>query len=149
MEAALRTAYKTLNGKNPPADFLNLSAIRGFDSVKQAEVDLGAVKLNVAVVSGIVNVKSFIEALQSETKKFDFVEVMACAGGGIGGGGQPVSSMDQAQLKKLRQSALYQEDADQEIRLSCDNPEIKAIYSDFLKKPLGKRSEQFLHVEHI
>ncbi|MDR2887878.1 MAG: [FeFe] hydrogenase, group A [Bacteroidales bacterium] len=148
MEAALRTAYKVINGQNPPADFLSFAPVRGFDSVKQATVDLGKAKLNIAVVSGIVNMKSFIETLKSDPSKFDFVEVMACAGGCIGGGGQPVTAMDAAELKKLRQSALYQQDAGQELRLSCDNPEIKTIYNEFLKKPLGKKSEEFLHVRH-
>jgi ferredoxin hydrogenase len=148
MEAALRTAYKVLNGSNPPADFLELTPLRGFDSVKQATVDLGVAKLNVAVVNGIGKVKSFIEALQNNTQQFDFIEIMACPGGCIGGGGQPApSTMEElANLKPLRMSALYQHDVNQAIRLSCDNPEIKTIYEEFLGEPLGKKSAELLNV---
>ena len=149
MEAALRTAYKWLNDANPPANFLELSPLRGFDSVKQATVDLGNAKLNVAVVNGIGKVKSFIEALQSNTQQFDFIEIMACPGGCIGGGGQPCPpTMEQlANIKPLRMGSLYKHDVEQEIRLSCDNPEIKTIYSEFLGKPLGKKSEKLLHLK--
>ena len=149
MEAALRTAYKVLNGANPPADFLELSPLRGFDSVKQATVDFGAVKLNVAVVHGIGRVKSFIEAIQSGDQQFDFIEVMACAGGCIGGGGQPTTpTMESAAgIKQLRMNALYQHDTRQEIRLSCDNPEITKIYNEFLGEPLSKKSHKLLHVK--
>ena len=149
MEAALRTAYKVINGANPPADFFELSPLRGFDSVKQATVDLGGAKLNVAVVNGIGKVKSFIEALQSNTQQFDFIEIMACAGGCIGGGGQPTTpTMAEAtDVKQLRMGSLYKHDVNQTIRLSCDNPEITKIYSEFLGKPLGKKSEKLLHVK--
>jgi len=148
MEAALRTAYKVLNGANPPANFLEFGPLRGFDSVKQATVDFGAVKLNVAVVNGIGRVKSFVEAIQSGAQQFDFIEVMACAGGCIGGGGQPTTpTMEEAaNIKQLRMNALYQHDTRQEIRLSCDNPEITKIYNEFLGKPLSKKSHKLLHL---
>ena len=149
MEAALRSGYKMLNGVNPPANFLEYSPLRGFDTVKQATADLGSVKLNVAVVNGIGKVKPFIEALQSNNQQFDFIEIMACPGGCIGGGGQPCpSTMEElAHVKKLRMDSLYQYDAGKELRLSCDNSEIKTLYSEFLGKPLGKKSEQLLHVK--
>ncbi|MCL2305936.1 MAG: [FeFe] hydrogenase, group A [Planctomycetaceae bacterium] len=147
MEAVLRTAYKLLNDKNPPADFFDFRPVRGFDSVRQTSVDLGTRKLDVAVVHGIGKARPLLESLQSGTQKFDFVEVMACPGGCIGGGGQPVDfRTDATQLRQLRAAALYQHDARQEVRLSCDNPEIKAIYDEFLGEPLGERSEQLLHV---
>jgi iron only hydrogenase large subunit-like protein len=138
-----------LNGVNPPANLLEFEAIRGFDSVKKATVDLGVTKLNVAVLHGIVNAKPFIEAVQRDTQQFDFIEIMACAGGCIGGGGQPYASTmeDTAKLKQPRMSALYRHDANQEIRLSCDNPDITRIYAEFLGKPLGKRSHKLLHVK--
>jgi len=146
MEAALRSAYKVINGTNPPAGFLELTPVRGFDSVKQATVDLGAVKLNAAVVHGIHNVKSFIE---SGIQQYDLIEVMACLGGCIGGGGQPTTpTMEEAAgVRQLRMSALYQYDTDKELRLSCDNPEITQIYNEFLGKPLGKKSHKLLHVK--
>jgi len=150
MEASLRTAYKLLNDKNPPDEFYELHPVRGFDNLRQASVDLGKCKLNVAVVHGIRNVKSLIEAIQSNEQSFDFVEVMACPGGCIGGGGQPyTSTSDAVSIKQLRLNGLYQQDTQQEIRLSCDNPEIKAIYSEFLGKPLGKKSEELLRVDRV
>ena len=144
MEAALRTAYKVLNGKNPPANFLTLRSVRGMDSVRQASVDLGVRKLNVAVVHGIGKIRPLLETLRTGTRKFDFVEVMACPGGCIGGGGQPVGTG--ANAKQLRLNALYQHDAKREVRLSCDNPEVQTLYEEFLGKPLGERSEKLLHI---
>ena len=149
MEAALRTAYKVLNGTNPPADLFDYTPLRGFESVKQSTVDLGVAKLNVAVVNGIGKVKEFMEALQRNEQQFDFIEVMACPGGCIGGGGQPnaPTMADLAEVKQLRMNALYQHDNNLELRLSIDNPEVKAIYDEFLGKPLGKKSEKLLHVK--
>ena len=146
MEAALRTAYKLLNDKNPPADFFDLRPIRGWESVRHATVDLGKRTLNVAVVHGIGKTRPFIDAIQSGEQKFDFVEVMACPGGCIGGGGQPYPAGDTTFIQQLRLGALFQRDANQEIRLSCDNPQIKAVYGEFLGEPLGKKSEALLHV---
>jgi len=147
MEAALRMAYKLSNDKNPPDEFFDLRPVRGLDGVRQANVDLGKRKLNVAVVNGIGGARPFIESIQSGVWKFDFVEVMACSGGCIGGGGQPNNSIiDATRLKQLRLDALYKRDASQEIRLSCDNPQIKTIYDEFLGKPLSKKAEELLHV---
>ena len=147
MEAALRTAYKLLSGTNPPADFFNLRPVRGWDSVRQATVDLGKHKLNVAVLHGIGRVRPLLEMVRTGTQRFDFIEVMACPGGCIGGGGQPiVASAESTRVKQSRINALYQRDAGQEIRLSCDNPEIKAIYSEFLGEPLGDKAKKLLHL---
>ena len=146
MEAALRTAYKLLNGTNPPAEFLTFRPVRGWSSVRQANVDLGKCKLNVAVVHGIGRVPPLLEALRTGERKFDFIEVMACPGGCIGGGGQPNAGKEAEKVKQQRINALYQRDAGHEIRLSCDNPQIKAIYDEFLGKPLGEKSEKLLHV---
>jgi ferredoxin hydrogenase len=147
MEAALRTAYKLLNGTNPPAEFLDFKPVRGLDSVRQATVDLGKAKLNVAVVHGIGKVRPLMETIRTKAQNFAFVEVMACPGGCIGGGGQPiVASRDAVNIKQQRINALYQRDAGQAIRLSCDNPAIKTIYDEFLGKPHGEKSEKLLHV---
>jgi ferredoxin hydrogenase len=147
MEAALRTAYKLLNGSNPPAEFLDFRPVRGWGSVRQASVDLGKCKLNVAVVHGIGKMPPLIEAIRTGTQKFDFIEVMTCPGGCIGGGGQPIAGKEAEKVKQQRIQALYQRDASQEIRLSCDNPQTKAIYDEFLGKPLGENSEKLLHVK--
>ena len=148
MEAALRTAYKVLNDKNPPDDFFNLnSPVRGLDNVRQASVNLGERTLNVAVVHGIANARPLIESIQNGTQKIDFIEVMACSGGCIGGGGQPINfEVDAMELIQLRKNGLYQYDAGRELRLSCDNPQVKAIYSEFLGEPLGKKAKELLHI---
>lgn len=149
MEAALRTAYKLLNGDDPPASFFHYLPVRGWENVRQASIDLGKRTLNVALVHGIGNVRPLIEAIQSGEQKFDFVEVMACLGGCVGGGGQPISPLTEAvMVKRKRINALYQHDAKQAIRLSCNNPQIKAIYDEFLVKPLGEISEKLLHVKN-
>jgi ferredoxin hydrogenase len=146
MEATLRTACKLLTNENPPAGFFDLHPVRGLDGIRQATIDVGKYKLNVAVVHGIISAKTFIEAMPSGTQKFDFVEVMACSGGCIGGGGQPYTSEeDAAKINQLRLNALYQQDERHTVRLSCDNPEIKQIYSEFLGKPLGEKSKALLH----
>jgi ferredoxin hydrogenase len=149
MEATLRTAYKLLNDKNPPADFFNLTPVRGIDGVRQANINLYKRNLNVAVVHGTGEVRPFLDAIQNGTQKFDFVEVMACSGGCIGGGGQPnVSRLNAAELRQRRMNALHQHGSRQEVRLSCENPEIKTIYDDFLGYPLSAKAKELLHVKH-
>jgi len=148
MEATLRTAYKIETGENPPANFFNLIPVRGFDSVREATVNLGDRSLNVAIVHGARAARTFLDTMQNGTKKYDFVEIMACSGGCIGGGGQPVNrNVDAAELKKNRLNALYQRADRNEIRLSCDNPQIQKIYSEFLDKPFGEKSKEMLHIE--
>ena len=147
MEAVLRTAYKLLNDKNPTADFLDLRPVRGLDRVRTATVDLGKRSLNVAVVHGIARTRSLLESIRNGDGKLDFIEVMSCPGGCIGGGGQPINfEVDAMKLKQLRLNALYQRDADKNVRLSCDNPQIQTIYTEFLGKPLGETSMRLLHV---
>jgi ferredoxin hydrogenase len=146
MEASLRTAYRLLNDKNPPAGFFNLTPVRGLSDVRRANVNLGKRTLNVAVVHGTNQARPLLESIQNGAVKYDFVEVMACSGGCIGGGGQPVNGMDATRLKQLRMNALYQRDASKEIRLSYDNPQIRAIYNDFLGEPLSKKSKELLHI---
>ncbi|MCL2411976.1 MAG: [FeFe] hydrogenase, group A [Treponema sp.] len=146
MEASLRTAYRLLNNKNPPAKFFNLTPIRGLNSVRSASVDLGVRTLNVAVAHGTGGLRPFLESIQSGVLKYDFIEVMACSGGCIGGGGQPVTLMGPTRLKQLRKNALYQRDIGSEIRLSYDNPQIKAIYNDFLSEPLSNKAKELLHI---
>jgi len=146
MEAALRTAYKLLNDKNPPADFLNLRPVRGFDSVRTAIVDIGKRSLHVAVVHGIAKTRPLFESIRNGERKFDFIEVMACPGGCIGGGGQPINfDIGAMKLKQHRLNALYQRDTENKIRLSYDNPQIQAIYAEFLGKPLDGKAKTLLH----
>jgi len=143
MTASLRTAYRMLNNERPPADFVSFHPVSGFGGVRTAVVDMGKTKLNVAIIHGISNIRSFMER---DAKNYDFVEVMACPGGCIGGGGQPIVAVaDSVKVRQLRLNALYRRDAEQTIRLSYDNPEVKTIYDEFLEKPLGENSKKLLH----
>jgi len=145
-EAALRTAYWLINKEQPPQEFFELKPVRGLGGVRQATVDMKTRKLNVAVVHGIGVSRTLLEAVQNGTGNFDFIEVMACPGGCIGGGGQPKNPLlNDAPLRAARSNALYTHDAKNTLRLSYENPEIKAIYADFLGEPLGELSEQLLH----
>lgn len=149
MEAALRTAYHELTKKElGPIDF---KPARGLDGVKTAEVDVKGTKVRIAIIHQLANVDKIVRQLEEELKagkepSFHFVEVMACRGGCIGGGGQPYGVTDD--LRKKRAAALYKDDKDCEIRQSHNNPEIKAIYKEFLGKPLGEKSEKYLHTKY-
>jgi len=145
-EAALRTAYWLINKEQPPQEFFELKPVRGLGGVRQATIDMKTRKLNVAIVHGIGVSRTLLDAVQNGTTNFDFVEVMACPGGCIGGGGQPKNpSLNDSPLRAARSNALYDRDAKNTLRLSHENPEIKAIYADFLGEPLGELSEQLLH----
>jgi ferredoxin hydrogenase len=146
MESILRTAFQLLNNKKPPQDFYELKSVRGFKNIREATIDFGCRQLNVAVVHGIGYVRSFLESVQKGVKHYDFIEVMACSGGCIGGGGQPYNnSMEFDQLRRLRINALYRRDSESKIRLSNENHDIETIYADFLKQPLSTLSQQLLH----
>lgn len=146
-EAALRTAYWMLNGEAPPKEFYQLQPLRGHANVREASVDLGKVKLNIALIHGIGNSRTILERIQRGETNYHFVEVMTCPGGCIGGGGQPRDhGADADSLRRRRQQALYRRDAESLSRLSYENPDIKAVYAEFLDKPLGEKSEQLLHV---
>ena len=149
-EAVLRTAYHLLNGKNPPEHFIRhveTSPVRGLRYGREATVDLGVRKLKIAMIHGIGFARPFLEALQRGETDHEFVEIMACPGGCIGGGGQPNNrDLDGNQVRRQRITALYKHDTEQKVRLSYENPDIKTIYADFLGKPLGEKSEQLLHV---
>ncbi|MDR1382443.1 MAG: [FeFe] hydrogenase, group A [Planctomycetaceae bacterium] len=145
-EAAMRTAFQLLNHEPPPQDFYELKPVRGYGAVRQATVDLGKRKLNVAIVHGVGRARTLLESIQNGETPFDFVEVMACPGGCIGGGGQPRSvMMNDGQLKVLRLKSLYKRDAQNDVRTSLENPEIKAIYNSFLENPAGECSKKLLH----
>ena len=145
-EATLRTAYWLINKEQPPQEFFELKPVRGLSGVRQATVDMQSRKLNIAVVHGIGVSQTLLNAIQRGERDFDVVEVMACPGGCIGGGGQPKNtSLSDTELKAARSKALYDRDAKTPLRLSHENPEIKAIYEDFLGEPLGKTSQRLLH----
>ena len=143
MDAALRTAYYMITGSNPDPDAF--AEIRGAKPWKEASFTVpGAGKVNVAVVSGLANTRALMEAVDNGEVDYDFVEVMACPGGCAGGGGQPIH--EAKELATDRGNKLWELDKDCPIRYSHENPEIKAIYRTYLKKPLSERSHELLHV---
>jgi NADP-reducing hydrogenase subunit HndD len=156
MEAALRTAYEIVTGEPLPFENLHVTSIAGLDGIKEASVDvagtlpewsfLEGVKLKVAVAHGLGNARKLIERIRSGDAEYHFVEVMACPGGCIGGGGQPRLTTDD--VRRARIAAIYKEDEGKKLRKSHDNPEIKQIYEEFLGKPLGERSHHLLHTHY-
>ncbi|QTA37675.1 iron hydrogenase small subunit [Thermosipho ferrireducens] len=141
MEAALRTAYEILtNEKLPKVVFED---VRGLDGVKEAEVDVKGKKIKIAVAHGMANVRRLLDDLKEGKRYYDFIEIMACPGGCIGGGGQP-KSLDPEILRK-RAEAIYSLDERSTIRRSHENPYIKQLYEEFLKEPNSHLAHELLH----
>jgi len=141
MEAALRTAYYCVEGVNPPPD--TFSDVRGFEGRKEASFTLGGKKLRTCTVSGLKNARDLMEDIRSGAVHYDFVEVMACPGGCVGGGGQPI--LDGVEMADVRGPKLYKLDSQRPLRFSHDNPEIIKLYEEYLEKPLGEKSHHLLH----
>ena len=149
MEAALRTAYFTLKGENPPADAFKAVRSGGFQEnagVQEAEFAIGDIKLRTAAVSGLGNTRRLLQQIERGEVHYDFVEVMACPGGCVGGGGQPIH--DGEELAFTRGRKLYALDAKAKLRYSHENPDIREIYSDFFGKPMSHKAHMLLHTEH-
>lgn len=145
MEAALRTAYYSVTGVNPKPD--SFRSIRGLESWRAAEFQMGDATVRCAAVSGLKNTRKLIEEILAGRAQYDFVEVMACPGGCVGGGGQPVS-FNQAELQEERGSLLYTLDRLSPLRFSHENPSIQALYHDFFGEPLSELAEEVLHIDH-
>ncbi len=143
MEAALRSAYFLLTGKNPKMDAFK--KVRGMDGWKEAIFEIEGVAVKVAVVSGLGNTRKLIEAIKAGKVEYDFVEVMACPGGCAGGGGQPIH--DGEELAEIRSKTLYGIDSTAKIRFSHENPTVQMTYEEFLEKPLSHRSHELLHTD--
>ena len=145
MDAALRSAYFLVTGRNPDADaFL---PVRGMDGWKEAAFDIpGAGTVRVAVAHGLGNTRRLMEALQAGKVHYDFVEIMACPGGCAGGGGQPIH--DGMEMAASRGAVLWELDKGSSRRFSHENPEVQALYAEFLEKPLSHRSHHLLHTDH-
>ena len=145
MDAALRSAYYLVTGQNPDADAFK--AVRGMDGWKEAKFTVpGAGEVSVAVVSGLGNTRKLMEALRAGEVQYDFVEVMACPGGCAGGGGQPIH--DGFELADTRGNVLWTLDKNQKVRFSHENPDVAALYKEYLVAPLGEKSHHLLHTNH-
>jgi NADH-quinone oxidoreductase subunit G len=145
MEAALRTAYEWITGKElEKIDFEN---VRGLEGIKEAKVDLNGKEVNVAVVSSLGNAKKIMDEIKYGNSKYHFIEVMACPGGCIDGGGQPFIKSNRDVLKK-RMNAIYNEDKNKVIRKSHENPMIQKVYKDYLQKPNSYIAHHILHINY-
>ncbi|MDP4282142.1 MAG: NADH-dependent [FeFe] hydrogenase, group A6 [Bacteroidota bacterium] len=157
MEAALRTAYELVTGREVPFDGLNITPVRGTEGeIREAAIKitdvlpewkfLEGVELKCVVANGLANAKKVMQAVKDGKADYHFIEIMACPGGCLGGGGQPIPT--DREIRNKRKEAIYQEDKGMPIRKSHENPEIKQIYAEFLEKPLGHKSHELLHTHY-
>lgn len=148
MEAAIRTVYEKLEGK--PLDDINVTAVRGLEGVKEATLTIAGKDVRVAVVHGTKNARTILEKVKAG-EHYDFIEIMACPGGCINGGGQPiVDSKTRAvtDVKALRAGALYSEDEASAIRKSHENPYIQKLYSEYFGEPCSHKAHELLHTTY-
>ncbi len=144
MEAALRTVYEVVMKKELPS--LDFREVRGFEGIKEAEVALGDTIVRVAVAHTLGNARKLLERVRSGEASYHFIEIMACPGGCIGGGGQPIGTNTERRLERI--DAIYQADRDLPLRKSHENPEVKQLYEEFLGEPLGHKSHELLHTHY-
>lgn len=150
MEAALRTAVELVTGEVAPA--VDYAEVRGTQGIKEATYEVGGMKLNVCVASGLSNADKVLKAVQSGEKHYHFIEFMACPGGCVNGGGQPTqpaSVRNFVDLKALRAKALYSEDAAKAVRKSHENPLLKKVYAEYLGEPGGHKAHHILHTSYV
>lgn len=157
MEAALRTAYEIVTGREVPFDNLNIVPVRGMEGVKEATVKIEGCKkewsflegaeLSVAIAHGLTNADKVMSAIVRGEANYHFVEIMACPGGCIGGGGQPIPT--NADIRQRRVDAIYAEDMSMAIRKSHENPEVVAVYKDFLGEPNSHKAHELLHTKYV
>ena len=153
MEAAIRTAYELVTGEEVPFDGLRIIPVRGFEGIKEASLlikntkpeyeHLKGVELKVAIAHGLANARQLCKAIKAGTAHYHFVEIMACPGGCLGGGGQPIPT--NITIRSKRMDAIYREDDKKSYRKSHENPEVITLYEDFLGKPNGELSHKLLH----
>jgi iron only hydrogenase large subunit-like protein len=150
MEAALRTAAEVVTGKS--LDSLEFTEVRGTDGIKRATYKLGDLELKVAVVSGTKNAKKLLKAVQAGEEQVHFIEVMACPGGCVNGGGQPTQPAavrNNTDLRAIRASVLYNADKAYSIRKSHENSAVQKLYDEFLGKPGSHKAHEILHTSYV
>lgn len=152
MEAALRTAVETLTGANLEGDALNFTDVRGTKGIKEASYKVGDLDVKVAVVSGLANARKLLDDIRAGKANYHFIEVMACPGGCVNGGGQPIQPadvMNNVDIRALRASVLYNEDLNLPQRKSHDNPVVKELYDTYLEKPGSHKAHEILHTKYV
>ena len=150
MEAALRTVAEIVTGK--PLESLDFKEVRGIEAVKEAEYDLAGTKVRVAVTSGLENATKLLDRIRSGEADYHFVEVMACPGGCVNGGGQPHQPgqvRNFVDLRAERAKALYSEDAGMTLRKSHENPVVKELYDTYLGEPGSEKAHHLLHTQYV
>ncbi|MCI9059794.1 MAG: 4Fe-4S dicluster domain-containing protein [Lachnospiraceae bacterium] len=145
MEAALRTAYYALEKENPKPDAFKM--VRGLDEIKEVTAEIAGIPIRAAVVHGLGNTRKLMERIIAGEAEYDFVEVMACPGGCAGGGGQPIT--EGREMAGERGSKLYTLDKKNPLRFSHENPSVRALYSQYLEKPLSHKAHELLHTDHL
>lgn len=149
MEAALRSAYYLIKGENPPVDAFKAVRSQGFndnEGLAEADFIVDDIKVRTAVVSGLGNTRSLLEKIERGEAQYDFVEVMACPGGCVGGGGQPIH--DGEELAFERGKNLYYLDENAKLRFSHENPDIVKLYEEYFEEPMSHKSHMLLHTKH-
>lgn len=146
MEAALRSVYEIYTGE--PLQNVNFEQVRGLNGVRRATINLNGFELKVGIAHGLGNARHLLEDIRNGYNEYHVIEIMACPGGCIGGGGQPLHHGN-SEVLYARANALYREDANKPLRKSHDNPCIKKLYEEYLGKPLGEISETLLHTHNF
>ncbi|MGL5254081.1 MAG: [FeFe] hydrogenase, group A [Brevinema sp.] len=152
MEAALRTAYFNITNESLAGDAVNFEEARGFTNIKSAEIDVKGKKVKIAVAHGMINAKKLLEQVQAakdngEPSPFDFIEIMACYGGCLGGGGQPYAKYPD-KVRELRRKGIYTDDKASKVRSSHLNPMIIKLYDEYLGAPLSDKAHHLLHTHY-
>ena len=149
MEAALRTAQDKLTGKD--LEKIDFKQVRGGNGIKRATVNIAGKDINIVAASGLKNARTILEEIKSGTANYQFVEIMACPGGCVMGGGQPIKNSKtrlDVDVRKSRADALYSIDEKSKIRKSHENPTLKKIYEEYLAEPGSYRAEKLLHTSY-
>ncbi|MBQ2863826.1 MAG: iron hydrogenase small subunit, partial [Clostridia bacterium] len=150
MEAALRTAAEVILGK--PLETLDFPEVRGTDGIKRATYKLGDLELKVAVTSGTANAKKLLKAVEAGEEEVHFIEVMACPGGCVNGGGQPIQPAkvhNTIDLRAVRASVLYNDDKNEDLRKSHENSAVKKLYEEYFEKPGSHKAHEILHTTYV
>ncbi len=146
MEAALRSVYEIYTGK--PLARIDFQEVRGFEGIREAEIDLDGFKLKVGIAHGLGNARRLLNDIRSGKNHYHVIEIMACPGGCVGGGGQPIHHGN-SEILKARAEALYREDRNKVLRKAHENPFIIKLYEDYLGKPLSEKAHQLLHTHYF
>lgn len=146
IEAACRTAYEVYTGKT--LERISFEELRGMEGIRQATIDFDGLPINIGIAHGLGNARQLLESIKAGTCSFHAIEIMACPGGCIGGGGQPLHHGN-SQIIMERQKAIYREDAGKAIRKSHENPFIQKLYKEFLGAPLSEKSHHLLHTHYF